>query len=220
MQHAARLCTLTGEGSTGPHPVERPSAFRVMARLSDDSRALLSLARSRGDAVALAEQLFEVAMTHFSSAATRRPTPGRKPRARWNRHPCRSPSPTRISAIYIETWIGSMTEGRWRLLPSEHGGFFRWCRGERPNEERGVTSPRSGDTVECVLLPERTRKGGWLARLCDRDLRGPISNSKEVPPSVQPAELVRLRIEAINRDRTRIQFRWLHDSGRNPAVFA
>ena len=173
--------------------------FRVMARHRDGSRALVSLAESRAQAVSLAEK-------HRDWLDN-----GRKA----NRLGLRSQDG--IVAIYTEEWIGTLTEGRWeRLSPRQRG--FHWAYVNRiTRHESGQRSvrPGTGDVVRCVLLTEKTRKGGWRARLLGPDVAGPITNSKEVPDTMEPGRTVLLRIGGISGDGDRIQFHWLPDSN-NP----
>jgi len=55
--------------------------------------------------------------------------------------------------------------------------------------------PKPGETVECVLLPEKTKKGGWKARHEASGIEGPIENSAEVPPDATPGQRVRLLVK-------------------------
>ncbi|MCL6607022.1 MAG: type III-B CRISPR module RAMP protein Cmr6 [Geminicoccaceae bacterium] len=53
--------------------------------------------------------------------------------------------------------------------------------------------PKPGETVECVLLAEKTKKGGWKARHEASGIEGPIQNSAEVPPA-EPGDRLRLEV--------------------------
>ena len=68
--------------------------------------------------------------------------------------------------------------------------------------------PRTGDEVQCIFLPEKTRKGGWKAKLLQRGTEGPITNTSDVPESAKPGQMVTLRVGAISQDGKRIQFHW------------
>jgi len=67
---------------------------------------------------------------------------------------------------------------------------------------------RSGDVVQAELLSERTRRGGWKARLVDSGFIGPITNSDSVPAAAKPNTIVTLTIGAANRDGTHLQLVW------------
>jgi hypothetical protein len=69
--------------------------------------------------------------------------------------------------------------------------------------------PKSGAAIQCVLLAEKTRKGGWRAKLVNRELAGPITNSADVPQAAKPGQVVDLQVGAVSRDGTHIQFHWL-----------
>lgn len=76
-----------------------------------------------------------------------------------------------------------------------------------PTRTRSATEgprlPRPGDRIECVLLEEKTRKGGWKAKLATSDLSGPIINTADVPGDKEPGDRVTL-IFATDQP----QFRW------------
>jgi CRISPR-associated protein Cmr6 len=57
---------------------------------------------------------------------------------------------------------------------------------------RGQGLPSPGDTVECVLLEERTKKGGWRAKHEESGATGPIQNTADVPSGVEPGQSVSL----------------------------
>ncbi|MCS7168456.1 MAG: type III-B CRISPR module RAMP protein Cmr1 [Gemmatales bacterium] len=61
------------------------------------------------------------------------------------------------------------------------------------------TSPyRTGQEVKAVLLAERTKKGGWKARIVGSSLEGPIVNSNEVPADKKPGEEIAVVIQSIS----------------------
>ncbi len=65
---------------------------------------------------------------------------------------------------------------------------------------------KARDQVQAVLLEEKTKKGGWNAKLKDDERKGPINNSHDVPPDKRPGDEVTLEIASIN-PRT-VAFRW------------
>lgn len=79
---------------------------------------------------------------------------------------------------------------------------------ERKHSLQRAPALRSGDVVQAVLLPERTRRGGWKAQLIDTGFIGPITNSEAVPTTAMPNAVVSLRIGAANRDGTHLQLVW------------
>lgn len=66
--------------------------------------------------------------------------------------------------------------------------------------------PKPGERVEAELLPEKTKKGGWRAKLLEHEMAGAIQNWREMPPDLKPGDNVTL-IVAYARDRE-IGFRW------------
>ena len=115
-----------------------------------------------------------------------------------------------IIVVHVEEWLGTLTEGRWERVSVGRGGFSRRLRqsGPRNHDSPRSALPRSGDMVPCILLPEKTRKGGWKARLCQRELVGPITNSADLPGSAKPGQRVMLRAGAVCQDGKLIQFQW------------
>ena len=69
---------------------------------------------------------------------------------------------------------------------------------------------KSGEECTAMLLGRKTRKGGWIAAIPDTDCEGPITNSDDVPAGLLPGDTVKLRIGAIDKDGSRIQFTWVH----------
>jgi CRISPR-associated protein Cmr6 len=64
-----------------------------------------------------------------------------------------------------------------------------------PAPTRATTPPpRAGETVECVLLEERTRKGGWKARHEPSGIEGPVQNASEVPEEARPGDRIALEV--------------------------
>jgi CRISPR-associated protein Cmr6 len=57
--------------------------------------------------------------------------------------------------------------------------------------------PKSNETVEAVLLEERTKKGGWRARHEPTGLAGPIVNSQDVPPDKKAGDRLTLIVNSV-----------------------
>lgn len=55
--------------------------------------------------------------------------------------------------------------------------------------------PKAGERVECVLLEEKTKKGGWKARHEPSGIEGPIQNSAEVPADAKPGDRLELVVK-------------------------
>lgn len=170
--------------------------YRVMARRRQGSVGLVSLAESRWQAISLAEQFRERVLALRVNDARRRP------------------EPDDILTLYLEEWIGTSVEGQWVRLSPEHGGFFHEFDARQPRRQQRLPSSgvHSGDRARCVLLAEKTRKGGWRARLLDRDLAGPVTNTADVPPAATPGQTVSLRIGTMDEAGRRVQFQWMADS--------
>ncbi|MGO8747475.1 MAG: hypothetical protein ACLQNE_15995 [Thermoguttaceae bacterium] len=175
----------------------RAADYRVMVRFQSGAIALVSLARSTRQAIYLAEQFRD-------QVIAQRATMGRIKRQRQ----------AGIAAIYLETWAGTATEGRWEHFGPRRGGFCHVFRNaDRDRKESGRSGLKSGVAIPCVLLAERTRKGGWRAKLVNRELSGPITNWANMPQSARPGQVVELRVGAVSNNGTHIQFHWLPSSG-------
>lgn len=68
--------------------------------------------------------------------------------------------------------------------------------------------PKAGERVECELLPEKTKKGGWMAKLVTHAIKGPIVNTGDVPPDKKPGDRVTLIVHSVSADGRQVQFRW------------
>lgn len=199
---------VNGQPST---PIHLPVAiYRVMARHRDQSESLVTLAENPRQAANLARGFCDV----FDA----------------------DDNPDGIISIWTEEWIGTLSGGKWQSISPYDGGFSRKFRTRRTTQPKsrprsrlhawlanGVTRqhagtdedraslPRTGDKVECVLLNEQTRKGGWRAKLLKHPSAGPITNTHQVSQSVRPGQMVTLRVGAISQDGKRIQFHWRPD---------
>ena len=165
-------------------PLIRPLAgYRVMARHCDQSRSLVTLAQNPRAARILAKA--------FCDTIERNGRNG-------------------ILAVQVEEWVGTLTEGQWERMSLRYGGFSYWFAvpDSRKGNHRNPALPKTGDKVQCVLLAQKTRKGGWKAKLLQRGSEGPITNTADVPTSAKPGQMVTLRVGAISQDGKRIQFHW------------
>jgi len=48
--------------------------------------------------------------------------------------------------------------------------------------------------VDCQLIEEKTKKGGWKFRELGTGQVGPISNSAQVPSDKKPGDIVKLKV--------------------------
>ena len=119
-----------------------------------------------------------------------------------------------IVLVRVEEWAGTLTEGKWKPVSLWRGGFsHRFAaqlakRNARNSHEPNPSLPRASDQVQCVLLDEKTHKGGWKAKFQQQGTEGPITNTADVPSSVKPGQVVTLRVGTISDDGKRIQFHW------------
>jgi hypothetical protein len=121
-----------------------------------------------------------------------------------------------IAVVFVEHWEGTAIEGRWERLGLHRGGFCHVFPNGLPGRSarRNPALPKSGDKVECLLLPKKTRKGGWRAKLANCELAGPVTNTSDVPATAKPEQVVILLVAAISQAGDHIQFRWLSGADR------
>lgn len=166
------------------------SNYRVSARYPQGVVALVAMAKSQQQAVALARQFRDQTLA--------------APNGQQNGQAVRE--------VFVEEWVGSLFQGRWRRLDPGQGGFrHAFHNGPRPASGGAKVSSRqlrSGQIVPCILLEEKTQKGGWKAQLADRELSGPVTQSDRAPAQAAAGQKVLLRIGAVSKDGTRIQFDW------------
>lgn len=80
----------------------------------------------------------------------------------------------------------------------------------------GPPPPKAGDWVETVLLAERTKNGGWKARLKDGPLGGPVTNPNDVPADKKAGDAVTLIIGSINASQIQFRYPTAADQARKP----
>ena len=174
--------------SDSRRPIRLPLAgYQVIALHRDQSRSLVTLAQNLRAATTLAKAFCDA----IERGAHR----------------------DGIATVRVEEWVGTLTEGEWVPVSLRHGGFSHRfvTRDSGKRDQRSPSLPTTGDKVECVLLDEKTRKGGWRAKLLKCGAEGPITNTADVPKSAKPGQMVTLRVGAISHEDKRVQFHWHAD---------
>lgn len=174
--------------------VGRPSyRFRVLARRRRGAPDIIWLTNERRYAIDLAEQLDALIAKQ------------------WLANPsAANDGLDSICSVCVECWTEESAGSLWQEVwpPCKVDAKEpKARRNKRPNM-RPLGLPKSGDLVECILLAEKTRRGGWKAKLVKSDLVGPITNSSDVPPDTHPNKTVTLRIGAISDDGKHLQLVW------------
>lgn len=90
---------------------------------------------------------------------------------------------------------GKTAAGYGRLVQVEGGGR---ATSDRPTKTvvPAAPPPKPGEIVECVLLEEKTKKGGWKARHEASGIEGPIQNSAAVPGDMKPGDRLKLKVKS------------------------
>lgn len=121
---------------------------------------------------------------------------------------CRINEGAAVERAWVEEWTRFAEFSDWRRLieAAELRAF-----NDKPN---GLSCRlfQSGTMIEAELLRERTKRGGWRAKLLRYHGEGPITNSAEVPRDASPGDRVFLRLEASNRDGSHLQWSWIPQS--------
>lgn len=96
----------------------------------------------------------------------------------------------------LDDWgVGGKTAaGYGRLAPVVAAGAAATTRPAKP-VAASAPPPKVGDLVECVLLEEKTKKGGWKARHEPSGIEGPIQNSAAVPAEAKPGDRLLLEVK-------------------------
>jgi CRISPR-associated protein Cmr6 len=99
----------------------------------------------------------------------------------------------------LEKWgVGGKTSaGYGRLVSPERTTAIGISPGAVP-AALTETRPKVGDRVQALLLPERTKKGGWRALHESSGLAGHLQNSGDVPPDKEPGDRVTLVVVSVS----------------------
>lgn len=119
----------------------------------------------------------------------------------------------RIARLHVEKWIGSQTNGRWERM-ADREAVVRVPRAQLAKAAPAIEAaaplpPQSGEVVHCELLSERTRAGGWRAKIVGHEAVGPIVNSDQIPGDRVAGDRVSLKVYGIKLERGFAQFAWL-----------
>ena len=183
---------------TRPHaPMARQSRYRVMLLRANGQSSLISMALSMSEAVKLAR---EVVDQHLQLLETN-----------W-RYIVSCPG--RPREIYVQSWNGTHFQGTWKTpLPRQGGyqfGFHDRPRGKKRARaaEQEESTWKAGKLVECLLLPHKTRRGGWRAKISGTQHEGPVTNWDHVPADLAAGYRVELKLCGISKQTGAAQFAW------------
>jgi len=83
----------------------------------------------------------------------------------------------------------------------------------RNNVQKSVFQPKSeggvvqGQTYICVLLEEKTKKGGWKAIVKgNEEIRGVITNTQMIPTDKNAGDEIRLKVKSVNGNNTFFEY--------------
>jgi len=101
--------------------------------------------------------------------------------------------PDRPKAVYLEEWCDT---GGWKKPRARR---FHFVFHDRPRGLRDVESRNTGVVVDCELLFEKTRKGGWRARILETRNEGPVTNWQAIPAGASSGDIIKLKVCGISR---------------------
>lgn len=168
------------------------SRFRVMLQYADGKKALHqmlpTLCAARHVATKVEQtHLRRIVEDYLNTAKT------------WNRleYPRR---------VYTEVWIGTAIDGRWVEISPRNGGLTFELPARFESTEKSRLS--TGQVVDCVLLAEKTRRGGWRAKMVGRRNAGPVTGTPAIAVKLTPGCKVRLKICGVSSRTGSTQFAW------------
>ena len=117
--------------------------------------------------------------------------------------------PDRPKLVFLEAWHGSPTYGFWEV--PQRGGFrFEFHDRARDCQLLDDSSLqvkwKTGSLARCILLPKKTRKGGWRARIVESTFEGPVTNWQSIPANYAAGDEVALKICGISSRSGNAQF--------------
>ena len=122
--------------------------------------------------------------------------------------------PDRPRAIYVQVWNGTAYQGTWETPVPRSGGyqfeFHDRRRGPKQSHAGDQAQPKweTGSLVDCLLLAQKTRRGGWRAKIADTQHKGPVTNWQDIPSHFCAGDRVELKLCSISKQTGAAQFAW------------
>ena len=163
------------------HPFLR---YRIMLKRANGDVVLARLCRTREEACHLAKKACK---QHVERLKTH-----------WWRI---SQSDIRPKEVFVETWRGGLTSGSWVLLRCDESPFrlpFKFHDRPRAYKHNRQRKFKSGEIVDCVLLQDKTRKGGWRAKVPGTIYQGPVTDWQSVPATKSAGESILLKVCSVS----------------------
>jgi len=110
------------------------------------------------------------------------------------------------SAVWVERWQGPALSGVWSPVCRVYAGSKALS--NKPENSGRSTSPKSREVIECVLLPTKTRKNGWMAQVVDLAIAGPVTGHMPEGLALAAGQNVRLKICGIKPETGFVQLAW------------
>ena len=167
------------------------SGYRVMLLRANGEVGLVCFAKTHGNAQRIARKACQKHLARLTADWRRINSLADRPRM-----------------VYVEVWQGTPTHGTW-ISPRRNGFQFEFHDRSRDRRKRKpATRWETGSLVKCVLLPARTRKGGWRAEIAGTGHQGPVTNWQDIPPTFTTGTEVDLKLCGISAQTGAAQFAW------------
>ena len=185
---------LQSHNSVSSFAFESQSRYRVMLLRADGEIALVYLAKTLGNAVRIAR---EASQNHLARLEID-----------WQQI---IKCVDRPRMIYVEAWQGTPTDGAWKSV--RRNGFQFEFHDRRRGRRKQMQEPtkkswETGSLVRCILLPRRTRKGGWRAEIAGTQHQGPVTNWQAIPANFTAGAEVELKLCSVSHQTGAAQFSW------------
>ena len=182
---------LQSQNSSRPSVIANQSRYRVMLLRANGQVALVFMSSNRVRAVRVARKAIEKHLTKLETDWRQIVKCGDRPKM-----------------VYIEQWQGNAIYGSWETPRRDkfQFEFHDRRRGRRKDKKDVEKRLKTGSIVDCVLLPEKTRKGGWRAKIVGTRHKGPVTNWQEIPAGLTAGNKVPLKLCGISRQSGNAQF--------------
>jgi len=178
---------LQSQNSSRPSGIANQSRYRVMLLRANGKIALVFMSPNRVRAVRVARKAIKNHLARLEKD--------------WRRI---IKSDDRPKMVYIEQWQGDAIFGSWE---SPRRDKFQFEFHDRPRGRRKSKEDlKTGSLVNCELLPEKTRKGGWRAKIVGTRHEGPVTNWQDIPSDLVAGDLVPLKLCGISIQSGSAQF--------------
>ncbi len=108
------------------------------------------------------------------------------------------------SKFFLAPYSQDKQESRLSNSNGQQGGHGNKSQQKQAFSENGIAN---NSIQVCVLLEEKTKKGGWKAAVKDTpEICGPITNTADIPSDKNPGDEIKLKIVAVKGNQTSFRY--------------